>query len=70
MSIKLSGLEGLGYSAKFFRPTGATAAIQAGENPELIMKLGRWKTPEIFYGHYIHDDTPSSLIEATLPVPI
>ena len=53
-SIVLAGLGGHGYTAKCFRPTGATYAVQAGENPDMIRKVGHWKNRETFENHYIH----------------
>lgn len=53
------GLGNQGFSAKSFRPTGATTALEAGTNPDIVMKLGRWKTREVFYEHYVHSQTPS-----------
>ncbi|WAR14875.1 PUS3-like protein [Mya arenaria] len=37
-AIKLAGLEGQGYTAKSFRPTGATTAIAQNINPEILME--------------------------------
>jgi len=53
-SIKLVGLEGRGFSAKNFRPTGATAAIENGLEPEEVRATGRWKDKETFDKHYVH----------------
>ena len=66
-SIDLAGLGGMGYSAKYFRPTGATMAVSGGEDPEIIRKLGRWKTASVFYDHYVHSLTPTSVMTAILP---
>ena len=43
-AIKLAGLSNQGFSAKSFRPTGATIAIETGCDPEITMRQGRWKT--------------------------
>lgn len=40
-AIHLAGLGGQGYTAKSFRPTGATAAVEAGVNPDYVRKIGR-----------------------------
>jgi len=40
-AIRLAGLGNHGYSAKDFRPTGATAAIESGTNPDIVMKTGQ-----------------------------
>ena len=53
-SIVMAGLGGCGYSAKCFRPTGATNAVQAGKNPDMIRKIGHWKNSETFENHYVH----------------
>ena len=65
-AIKEAGLEGQGYSAKSYRPTGATLAIGSGQSPEIVMKVGRWKTASVFYGHYVHTQTPATFTEAIL----
>ena len=40
-AIKRAGLGGQHYSAKDFRPTGATVAIDNGTDPEVAMQIGR-----------------------------
>jgi len=65
-SIKLAGLEGMGYSAKSFRPTGATSAIEQKVNPDIVRKIGRWKNSEVFYAHYVHAQTPSEYTDELL----
>ena len=50
-AICTAGLENKGYSAESFLPTGATAAIDSGENPDIVMKTGRWKTASVFRDH-------------------
>lgn len=57
-SICLAGLDGQGFSAKSFRPTGATSAIEQHMDPDIVRKLGRWKNSEVFYAHYVHAQTP------------
>ena len=66
-SIQLAGLGGQGFSARLFRCSGATAAIEGGADGEVVRKLGRWKTSHVFYEHYVHARTPSSLIHAIIP---
>lgn len=58
--IKLAGLADQGYTAKCFRPTGATKAIEANHNPEVVRKTGRWKSSEVFFQHYVHANPPKS----------
>ena len=55
-AIKLAGLTG--YTAKDFRSSGATAAVQAGLPEETIMKVGRWRSADVFREHYIHSKVP------------
>ena len=52
-SIKMAGLADQGFTAKSFRPTGATIAVSQGILPETVMKVGRWKTKEVFLNHYV-----------------
>lgn len=58
-SIKLAGLGDKGYTAKCFRPTAANAAIESGCQPETAMYVGRWKTKEVFFSHYVYPLAPS-----------
>ena len=51
-SIHQAGLEG--YTAKSFRPTAATRAVEIGVLPETAMQIGRWKTKEVFFNHYVY----------------
>ena len=60
-AMKLAGLEGHDYSAKSFRPTGATAAIDMKCDPDIAMQLGRWKTRSVLFDHYMHSKPPASL---------
>ena len=47
-SIKLAGSDVSMYSAKNFRPTGATCQIVNGADPDTVQKVGRWKTRSVF----------------------
>lgn len=58
-AISLAGLTG--YTAKCFRPTGATAAVDVNCDPEIVMRLGRWKTRSVFFDHYVHSKPPDTL---------
>ena len=40
-------------TARSFRKSGASAAINKGTDPDLVMKLGRWKSVDVFYRHYV-----------------
>ena len=52
-------------TARSFSKTGASTAINKGVDPDLVMKLGRWKSPEVFFKHYV-DWEQSSLTDAIL----
>ncbi|XP_072050326.1 uncharacterized protein [Amphiura filiformis] len=60
-AIQLAGLGNKGFSAKSFRPTGATVAIETGCDPEITMRQGRWKTRSVFFDHYVHSQPPQSM---------
>ena len=65
-AIGLAGLAGMGFTAKSFRPTGATKAIERGIEPEIVQKVGRWKSTDVFYQHYVHSRTPVEFTDAIL----
>ena len=54
-AIALAGLDRRLYSAKSFRPSGATRAIESGCDPDRARRIGRWKTPSVFFDHYVYD---------------
>lgn len=58
--IQLAGLDHKGFSAKSFRPTGTTHAVNSGITPETVMLIGRWKTKEVFLNHYVYPRAPQS----------
>ncbi|KAH3736972.1 hypothetical protein DPMN_043548 [Dreissena polymorpha] len=60
--IKLAGLEGQGYSAKSFRPTVVTTAV---EN-HVDRKVGRWNNSEVFFAHYVHSKPPQDFTAGLL----
>lgn len=65
-SITRAGLAGQGFSAKSFRPTGATAAIECNVDPDIVRKIGRWKNSEVFYQHYVHARTPNDYTDVVI----
>ena len=56
-AISRAGLGGQGFSAKSFRPTGATYAVKNCD-PDTVMKVGRWKTKSVFFNNYVHNKPP------------
>jgi len=63
LTLQAAGIDDT--TAKSFRKTGASVAINKGADPDLVMKLGRWKTVEVFYKHYV-DWNEANLTDAIL----
>lgn len=61
-SIELAGLDRSVYSAKSFRPTGATVAIDNGVDSDVARRIGRWKTASVFLDHYVHSRVSPSYV--------
>ena len=61
-AIKLAGLGDKGYSAKSFRPSGATAAIASGCDANIARQIGRWRSQEVFEEHYVHTRVPEDYV--------
>jgi hypothetical protein len=51
--INAAGLDSSVITARSFRSGGATSGIQNGVQPDQLMKIGRWKTTDVFYHHYV-----------------
>jgi hypothetical protein len=66
MAIEYAGLGGKGYSAKSFRPTGATVALQSGCTADSVRAIGRWKCQEVFEAHYVYPKAPAGFTDAIL----
>ena len=56
--IVTAGLGGQGYTAKSFRPTAATRAVDNNCDPETAMHIGRWKSRSVFFEHYVSCKAP------------
>ena len=65
-AIDCAGLKGQGYSAKSFRPTGATKAISNDVDPNIVRSIGRWKSADIFFEHYVHSLPPQDYTDHML----
>lgn len=68
-SIRLAGLGDRGFTAKDFRPTGATVAANAAnsqQDADKIVKLGRWKDKNTFLNHYWHSEPPVHYTDTVL----
>jgi integrase len=55
---------------KAFRHTGATMAIEAGMNPDVVLHIGHWKSSDVFYQHYVHSRPPANFTDAILGAPL
>ena len=65
-AIELAGLGGQGFSAKCFRPTGATFAIASGCDSNVARQIGRWKSQSVFEEHYVHTAVPENYVDDLL----
>ena len=68
-AIVLAGLGNQGFSAKNFRPTGTTNAVDAGITPDAVMKVGRWKSRDTFMNHYVHSKPICSCTDNVFKLP-
>lgn len=57
-AINLAGLDSSVFTAKNFRPSAATAAMNSNVSAETAMQVGRWKTKEVFMNHYVYPKAP------------
>ena len=63
--IRLAGLPSH-FTPRCFRPTGATVAVHEGGNDRDIRQLGRWKTEEVFYQHYVYPNSKTNITDSIL----
>ena len=62
-AIVAAGLGGKGFSAKNFRPTAATRAIDIGIQPDVARHIGRWASQDVFNKHYVHTKVPAQYVD-------
>jgi hypothetical protein len=62
-AIGLVGLAGQGFTAKSFRPTGATHAVATGCDSNVARQVGRWKSHSVFEEHYVHVNVPEKFVD-------
>ena len=67
-AINQAGLGDRGYTAKCFRPTSATRAIDSGIKPDIARHIGRWKNIEVFKKHYVNSTVPSGYTDDALDI--
>ena len=65
-AIKLASLDSKVYSAKSFRPTSATAAVEVGLEPDQVRAIGQWQCQETFEHHYVHALPDKAFIDKVL----
>ena len=65
-AIALAGLSNKGFSAKCFRPTAATCAINSGLKSDIARHVGRWRNAEVFEKHYVHSEVPQGYTDSIL----
>ena len=65
-AIKLAGLDSKVFTSKCFRVTGATTAILAGQDPNIVRSIGRWKSCTVFEEHYVHNIPPTAYTDQVL----
>ena len=53
-ACKAAGLDTAVFTARTFRPGGATRGIEGGLPLDLVMHIGRWRSVDTVYGHYLH----------------
>ena len=56
------------YSARNFRPGGATRGLSAGLPLDLVMHIGRWRDATTVYGHYLRSAATVNTTDALLGV--
>lgn len=56
------------YSARNFRPGGATRGLAAGLPLDLVMHIGRWRDANTVYGHYLRSAATVNTTDALLGV--
>ncbi len=65
--IKKAGLDSV-YTARSFRSGGATSGIKNGIQADQLMKIGKWKTTDIFYNHYVAARPQSNMTDKILGI--
>ena len=66
MAIQAAGLGDRGFSAKSFRPAGASVSISSNCPPETAMQIVRRKTSEVFFSHYVYPRAPGNYTSCVL----
>lgn len=67
--ILLAKLDPKQFSAKNFRPTGATIAIQNGMPANQVQQIGHWKSADTFRKHYVYATPHTAMSTAIVGIP-
>ena len=67
-AVSLVGLPKNSFSAKSFRAAGATSALQRGQQPHRVRKLGRWRTQSVIDEHYDLSVPPTDITDDVLNI--
>ncbi len=62
-SIRAAGLQGMGYTSRSFRVTGATTGVLCGQDSNIVRNMGRWNSCSIFEEHYVHTIPPADFTD-------
>lgn len=65
-TIQEAGLGNDKFTARCFRPSGATAAVRMGNDPEVTRQIGRWKSQDVFYDTYVYPMPSKSFTDTML----
>ena len=65
-SIEQAGLDTKMFTPRSFRPTGATASVRSGNDPEVTRQIGRWKSHDVFYDRYVYPVAEASFTDKIL----
>ncbi|KAK3759320.1 hypothetical protein RRG08_012255 [Elysia crispata] len=65
-TIRDAGLDEKKFTPRSFRPTGASASIKAGNDPEVTRQIGRWRSREVFFNSYVYPLARDSFTDSLL----
>lgn len=63
-----AGLDTRVFTARTFRKSGVMAGINADVNPDAIFRLGGWRDPNTFWGHYVTRTIPNTYTDLLFDV--
>lgn len=62
----LAGLDPAIFTGATYRVGGVMKALQKGIQPDAILRLGNWASPEVFWRHYVHREIPADFTDLLL----